>query len=383
MNILFICNTSPFETDMGNAQRTSIFLKAFLNNRCIVDIVNIGTKNVSRPSVIPENVNIVYWNEGSQWKRNINHKWKNFLLKKSNVSTYELEQKICTIVNNKDYDYIFCRYIVNAQLTGIFNLNNRVILDIDDLPEIRFRTSVQFEKNVLKRIYHKYVFYRLKKQTKDSIRKSAFSFLPNKKEADEYNVWYLPNISTIHINKFGITKSNHTILFVGLMSWAPNYKGLDIFITNCWSDILLRVPDAKLLVAGKGLPIEYSEKWSKYRNVIYLGYVDDINDFYSKGNIVICPIFSGAGTNIKVIEAMSMGKACVISTLGTRGYEHILEDNVNALIAKDNFSFTNSVVNLLENESICDKIGRHAFEMSSEYFSQESIDSIIGKLLNE
>lgn len=383
MNILFICNTSPFNTDMGNAQRTSIILKAFLNNGCNVDIFYVGVKKEIIPNILPPNVRIVYWNDGHVWEKLSTSKWKERFIIHSNDTSYELENLIRSKICEVNYDFIFCRYIMNARLAGIFNLKKKIILDIDDLPEIRFINSIPKSRNIIKKIYHKYIFHCIKSQTKKCIEQSYSSFLPNKKEAQDYKAVYLPNISTIYKNDLEEITSERSVLFIGYMSWAPNYMGVDHFITNCWNDVIKHVPDAHLVIAGKGLPEKYNEKWKRYKNVDYIGFVEDIYKFYEKGKIVICPIYAGAGTNIKVIEAMSMSKACVLSSHGTRGYEDILKHSYNAMIAGDNASFSQHIVQLLSNNSYCNEIAKNAFKTAESYFSQKTIDSIISGILKK
>ena len=363
---------------MGNAQRTSIILKAFLNNGFFVDIAVIGNMDEKPPLSLPEHTSIVLWNMGHQWKTNHLPDWrKRFLINATAVST-ELTEKIRNIINRKNYDFVFCRYIKNAHLSGIYQMGQRVILDIDDLPEKSYYTNFSQSDKILRRLYRDYIVWRLKKQTKSTIKQSLVTFLPNKEEAHEYGSIYLPNISTIQKNKFEKEPRSHSILFVGSLAWAPNHNGLDYFIDRFWDDIIEKVPDAKLIIAGKGLPETYMKKWSPHKNIQYLGFVEDIDEFYSKGNIVICPIYAGAGTNIKVIEAMSIGKACVLSLSSTRGYEDILKHSQNVLIDQDNASFSKHVVELLKNDQLRDGIAKNAFETAKTYFSQDFVDKIIG-----
>ena len=379
--ILFICDADPFNAKMGNAQRTSMMLKAFLNNGFHVDIALIWNSNMTPRPQASANTSIVLWNEGYQWKMNNTPIWKKRLFVNTNETSFDLSEKIYCIINENNYDYVFCRYIKNAKLAGILNLKDRILLDIDDLPEQTYKTKKRAKESILKKIFRKYVYYSLKRQTVECIRNCRVAFLPNKKEAEAYKAVYLPNISTIRKEKFEPVLSNHNILFIGYMCWEPNFKGVDTFISKSWEGIISKIPDARLIVAGKGLPDEYKSKWSTFKNIDYLGFVDDIYDFYSKGNVVICPIYSGAGTNIKVIEAMSMGKACVLSSLSTRGYEDILKQGENVLIASDSTLFTKHVVDLLTDESYCNRISGKAYELATQYFSQKTIDNIIGDLL--
>lgn len=376
--LLFICDTDPFNANMGNAQRTSIFLKAFLNNGFYVDIAVMGNLDVEVPQNLPNNVSIVLWNKGHRWLMNDIPNWKRRLFINSNTTSVELKEKISSILKKNNYDFVFCRYIKNALLSGIFQMEQRVLLDIDDLPEKSYYSNFQRPNKLLRRLYRDYVVDRLKKQTIVSISKSYVSFLPNKEEAVEYGALYLPNISTIRKDKYEINTPNHSILFIGRLTWPPNHNGLDYFIDRFWNDIIQQVPNANLIIAGTGLPNKLKEKWSLLKNIHYLGFVDDIYEFYSKGNIVICPIYAGAGTNIKVIEAMSMGKACVLSHSSTRGYEDILEHSHNVFVDQDNASFSKHVVALLTNDSLRNEIAENAYKTASTYFSQESVDKIVG-----
>lgn len=376
MKVLFICNRSPFEPDMGNAQRTAVILQGFLNNGCHVDVAYIGASQSCIPRELPHNIRIVLWNDGHTWKESNPSEWKRRLLINAHPKSFELEHKIKNIVEQNNYDFIFCRYIENASLAGLFGLNKKVVLDIDDLPEKSFKVYLN-NVSWLKRIYYYLKLINLQRYTYRCIKKSYVSFLPNKEEAKKYNVTFLPNISYIHRDEFSFIPQCKNILFVGYMSWPANYNGMDSFISHSWNKVLASVPDAKLLIAGKGLPDELKIKWESYHNIEYLGYVESLNDFYSMGNIVVCPIYSGAGTNIKVIEAMAMGKACAISSHSTRGYEDILYEGKNVVIAENFSDYSDKLIGLLNNDSKCKDIANAAMNTAQSFFSQKTIDEAI------
>ena len=382
MKVLFICNRSPFEPDMGNAQRTAVILQGFLDNKCHVDVAYIGS-NLSRiPKELPNNLQIVLWNNGHVWKKGKLSEWKRRLLVNAHPKSFELEHKIKNIVAQNDYDFIFCRYIENASLAGVFGLDKKILLDIDDLPEKSFKVYLN-NVSWVKRIYYGLKLISLQRYTHYCIKKSYISFLPNKEEAKDRNVTFLPNISYIHKVELEFKPQCKNILFIGFMSWPANYNGMDSFISHCWNNILAGVPEAKLLIAGKGLPNELKTKWESYHNIEYLGYVESLYDFYSMGNIVVCPIYSGAGTNIKVIEAMAMGKACAISSHSTRGYEEILLHGENVVIA-DNFTeFSNNLIDLLNDGSKCREIAGIAMKTAQSFFSQKTIDETISDIIKE
>lgn len=378
MKVLFICNRNPFNPNTGTAQRTSVIFNAFINNGCCVDIAYIGGEKESEPQNLPENVRIVFWNEDHKWTISKASKWKSLFLVAPHPYSNDLGLEIRKIVNSNSYDFVFCRYIPIACLAGLFSLKQKILLDIDDLPEVAFRVNAN-KTSWLRNIYNSIRKRRLQISTRNCIKKSYCAFLPNQTEANRYSVSYLPNISIIQADNIEFENNKQALLFIGIMSWPANYKGVDWFICNCWQRILAIFPCASLYIAGKGLPNEYMKKWSEFNNIEYLGFVNDIFSFYRKGNIVICPIYLGAGTNIKVIEAMSMGKACVLSSHGTRGFETILHHDNNILISNDSESFSNNVIKLLQDEKKCREIGLNALKTAKRFYSQKTVDEIINR----
>lgn len=382
MKVLFICNRSPFNPDMGNAQRTAIVLQGFINCGCKVDIAYIGVVKYDVPKNLPQNVRIVLWNDGYEWKKSRASELKRRLLINATFKSYDLRNIIKNIVVKNDYDYIFCRYIESASLSGIFNLNKKIILDIDDLPANSFKLYFKGVSR-LKRLYYCFKLISLRRYTSRCVKSAYVSFLPNKEEAEKYKVSFLPNISYIHKDELEFIHNCKSILFVGYMAWPANYNGIDSFVSHCWNKVLANVPDAKLLIAGKGLPDELKTKWESYQNIEYLGYVESLYDFYSMGNVVVCPIYSGAGTNIKVIEAMAMGKACVISSHSTRGYGDILDPEKNVVIAKHYTDFSNKLIGLLNDDFKCKEIANSAMKTAQSFFSQKNIDETIKRAIRE
>lgn len=378
MKILFICNRSPFSTDIGNSQRTGVFLKAFRNNGHVVDVSYVGTTLEPLPPKC-EGVNVVLWNDGHSWAVKKWEEWKVRLLFKAFKSSFELSDIIQKIVDSNTYDYIFCRYIETAELAGLYRYSNKLLLDIDDLPHKSYQ--VYIENPGIKGTYYWFKLRRLQMAENKYINTSCTAFLPNNGEASRYGTVYFPNIPIISTDTIVYDSGNHNLLFIGYMAWPANYNGIDSFISNCWESILEKVPSAHLLVAGKGLPQFLEEKFKQYKNVVCLGFVESLVDFYSRGNIFICPIYTGGGTNIKIAEAMTMGKACVVSEHAVRGYEQILVNDVNALISKDDNAFIEGVVKLLNNDAMCKSIAQNAMNTAKHLFSQSKLDEVIRVVL--
>lgn len=109
------------------------------------------------------------------------------------------------------------------------------------------------------------------------------------------------------------------LLFVG-SNTAPNIHGLMWFNTEVWPIIRAARPDACLKVAGR-----VAEAIDQVPGgVEMLGMVDDLRPLYESAGIVISPLLQGSGLKIKLVEAIAMGKACVVTGVTLQGVEEDL-----------------------------------------------------------
>ena len=337
MKVLFVTNVNPFTASFGAEQRSYVFLKSFIQNGCDVDVAYVGETKEAKPEC-PLGVNIAFWNDGHHWQFSRLKNYLRIATFKMYPSSYELESIIDGLIDGNHYEYIACRYIPTAAFAGLFKYAERLLLDIDDMPEPAMAAQLKSD------------------------------------------TWYR---KVYHSDNVFINKNCKNILFIGLMSFRPNFEGMDHFITNCWNRILQTVPNASLYIAGKGLSEELKQKWMSYKNIHPLGFIDNVTEFYSQGNIVIVPVYSGAGTNIKVIEALAFGKATVITPFSTKGYDAILENGKNTYIANTDEEYIGMVLKLLNNDDLTWEIAKEGHAKAVQFYSQESINRIVEKIIKK
>ncbi len=112
------------------------------------------------------------------------------------------------------------------------------------------------------------------------------------------------------------------LLFNGTLSYKPNLDALKFILHDINPLLLKEKLSYKILICGKGLPPEMNGlKDSLDKNIIYAGFVDDI-DLYFKGcDIFINPLQDGGGIKTKLVEALGFGKKCVSSANGAIGVD--------------------------------------------------------------
>jgi glycosyltransferase involved in cell wall biosynthesis len=145
-----------------------------------------------------------------------------------------------------------------------------------------------------------------------------------------------------------------TVLFVGLMNYAPNREGLDRFIIRSWPKVLATHSRARLRIVGKGLDEAHAARWRVVPGVELVGHVDDLEREYAQCHCTICPVHWGGGSNIKVLESIGHRRAGVVSTRVARQLHDWLPADHGVVEAADDASFADAVAELLAADASAD-----------------------------
>jgi glycosyltransferase involved in cell wall biosynthesis/predicted O-methyltransferase YrrM len=106
-------------------------------------------------------------------------------------------------------------------------------------------------------------------------------------------------------------------LFVG-SDQLHNVHGLYWFLGEVWPRILETTPQATLHVCGSICSV-FSESSGQYQNVRFVGRIKDVTPEYAAAEVCVVPNHVGSGLKIKLVEALSYGRACVTTRIGLQG----------------------------------------------------------------
>jgi glycosyltransferase involved in cell wall biosynthesis len=148
-----------------------------------------------------------------------------------------------------------------------------------------------------------------------------------------------------------------TILFLGVLSFAPNADAADRLISRIWPRVRSKVPAARLIVAGDS-PQSLRSFASKPIGVEFPGVVADLEQLYRESRVICCPITRGGGTRLKLVEAAAFGKAMVSSTIGAEGLS--FEQGTEILIRDEDDAIAAACVRLLTDDELCEQLGNRA-----------------------
>lgn len=170
------------------------------------------------------------------------------------------------------------------------------------------------------------------------------------------------------------------LVFVGVMDYFPNEEGMEFFCKEILPLIRKKRPGTKITIVG-ARPSEAVLKLSSIPGVFVTGAVDDIRPYMSKASIAVVPLRLARGVQNKVLEAMSMGMACVCSTAAFKGIKAI--EGTHGLVADDPELFSKHAIELLENQEMRKNMGNSARKVMVDHYSWEAQVAKLEQLLEE
>ena len=107
--------------------------------------------------------------------------------------------------------------------------------------------------------------------------------------------------------------------FLGLLSYPPNADAARWFATEVFPLVRRQLPDATFRVVGRNP--ESVEDLETLDGVVVVGEVTDPGAELAATDVSVVPIRFGAGTRLKVVEALANGLPCVSTAIGAEGLD--------------------------------------------------------------
>ena len=152
-----------------------------------------------------------------------------------------------------------------------------------------------------------------------------------------------------------INSSDKILLFNGTLGYKPNLDALNIILEKI-NPLLFANQDYKykIVICGNKLPVEYNGLINyKEKNIIYAGFVDDINLYFKGADIFINPVIDGGGIKTKVVEALGYNLSVISTHSGAIGVPvEITGDKLLILPDNDWAEFASQVMLLNTDKTI-------------------------------
>lgn len=155
------------------------------------------------------------------------------------------------------------------------------------------------------------------------------------------------NARKLICNQHGIPETEKILLFNGTLGYKPNLDGLDNILEKI-NPVLLADKDFsyKIIICGNKLPVEYKGLIDyKEKNIIYAGFVDDINMYFKGADIFINPVVDGGGIKTKLVEALGYDLSVITTQSGATGFPaEVTGDKMKIIADNDWEAFANQIV---------------------------------------
>jgi glycosyltransferase involved in cell wall biosynthesis len=160
----------------------------------------------------------------------------------------------------------------------------------------------------------------------------------------------------VDVDALAPTPPGDALLFVGLLSYAPNRDAMEWFARDVLPHLAAENPE--VLVAGREPGPMLEALAREQPRLRLLDFVPDLAPLYARAAVFINPMRGGGGTRLKMLGAMAAGKAVVSTTIGAEGLA--LAAGRDVLIADTAETFAAAVRALLRDRTRAERLGRAA-----------------------
>jgi glycosyltransferase involved in cell wall biosynthesis len=156
------------------------------------------------------------------------------------------------------------------------------------------------------------------------------------------------------------------ILFMGLYAYPPNRKAVDFLLHKVMPLVLSVRPEAQLVVTGGVVP--FSAPWFINPGVLKR---PELAAVVRSCRASACPIFSGSGTRLKILEAVAARVPVVSTAKGAEGLSFVESDHY--LPAETPEQFAGQLLRLLTDRSLSTATVGRASESARARFGWQTI----------
>ena len=167
--------------------------------------------------------------------------------------------------------------------------------------------------------------------------------------------------------ELGLAPDQFVLIFIG-SGYAPNTEAA-AFLVN---EVAPRLPTCTIVIAGSVQDSYQASPGARAaENVRWLGVVEAARrlSFYHAADIALNPMFSGSGTNLKMLDYFAAGLAVVSTPAGARGLE-LSGDNC---IVCPQDQFVSRISQLLHDPDRREHLGANAHQLAIERYAWSTI----------
>lgn len=241
-----------------------------------------------------------------------------------NYYSGEMAALIQKKIKDTDFDIVQFEYLPMAQYRDGLNVRAKTMLVEHQLGYLCLKKEMDTEKSVFKKSAFSFRYNRLLKyENKVSKKFDKVIFV----SATEAAVAKYPNsfvspmgVDTEYFKPVGENPEDTDLIYTGNFDNYQNVDSVIYFSKYIWPLIVNKRPETNMRIIG----VNSKEKLGflkDMRGIEAIGRVEDIRAHLGRAKVFIAPARIGGGMKGKILEALSMGKPVVSTSIGAEGYE--------------------------------------------------------------
>lgn len=186
-------------------------------------------------------------------------------------------------------------------------------------------------------------------------------------------------VEEVDLDRYGLRTERPTLLFIGALDYEPNTEAVEWFARDVMPQLVKRVPDVRVRIIGRG---RSHVGWvGNVDGMELVGSVDSVRPELRSADAVIVPIRVGAGTRLKVVEALANRLPLVTTSIGGEGID--LTDGLDALIADDASAFASACARVLTDGQLRQRLADRGLELFEARYDWDRIEAEIADLARQ
>jgi glycosyltransferase involved in cell wall biosynthesis len=159
------------------------------------------------------------------------------------------------------------------------------------------------------------------------------------------------------------------VVFVGTLNYLANRQAAWRLVRRIMPLVRKERPDACLWIVGQNPePALLAE--NDARGTVVTGRVDDVRPYLTQASVTCMPLSAGAGTKLKILEALSAGVPIVCTPFAIKGLD--VKDGEQLVVRESDEDLAAAIVTLIGQPEMATQLARHGRELVERQYTWDA-----------
>jgi len=393
MRVLFLSSELPHPADSGFTIKTSSIL-ASLTKRHEVHVLCFRrrplTQEQARWCAEFDSVQTLPLNRGRTPLNLVRSYMRGIPLSIERNRSARMEELVSQRLRDGEYDAAFVDGWLMAQYLPA-EFDRLRLLHEHNAEHVMWRRQAERERNPLVKALIRLEYRRVRRYEAAILPRFDMVFAVSEADrqslielgAEPERLRLLPNLpdpALLERPALSFATAEPVVLYFGTLSWPPNVEGLEYLLNDVFPLLRQRMPEVRLLIAGKGAPSRLRRLAGRTAGVEFLGPVADAEPLYRRARLFVEASRSGGGTRLKVLNALARGLPVVASPEGAEGLATVPGEHL--LVASDAESMVAAIARLMADDGLWRALSENGRTLIHRRYVAEAAYAPLDELLS-